>query len=131
MGWRYVAAIASLLMFGALAFRLVDEAEALRGPLMAGFVSILVLVLAMPVQKLRGESEWFRAAGSLGTSGAFMYIAWLSVDEEIKLFVKGQGTDEATSWWSIAAYGLSALIIAGVVVFLVRLGLEWYRKPRL
>ena len=131
VGWRYVAAIASLLMFGILAARVIDEVETLRAPLMAGFVSILVLVLAVPIQKPKGESEWFKAAGSLGTSGAVMYIAWLSVDEEIKLLVTGNGTDAATAWWIIVGYFVFALIVAAVIVFLAWLVLSADRKPRL
>ena len=131
MGWRYIVAIASLAVFGILAARLVDEAEPLRAPLMAGFVSILVLVLAVPVQRPRVEIEWFRAAGSLGTSGAFMYIAWLSVDEEIKALVKGQDADAATAWWIILGYCLVGLIAAYVIVFLAWLVLSSGRKPKL
>ena len=76
MGWRYVAAIASLMLFGLLAARVFDEAETLRAPLMAGVVNILGLVLAVPIEKPKGERGWLKAAGSLGTSGALMYIAW-------------------------------------------------------
>ena len=112
MGWRYVAAIASLMMFGLLAARVFDEAETLRALLMAGVVNILVLVLAVPIEKPKGERGWLKAAGSLGTSGALMYITWLSVHEEIELLVAGQGGDAATDWWIIGGYFVFSLIAA-------------------
>ena len=118
MGWRYVAAIASLVVFVALAVDGFGEVEALQSPLMALFASILVVVLAIPTKRPRGENEWFRALGSLGTALAFTGIAWLSVDEEVKTLVEGQGGDESTFDWIILAYGAFGLTVAGVVVFL-------------
>ena len=129
MGWRYVAAIASLLMFVMLAFRIIDEP--LRVSLMAGFVSILALVLAVPIQRPTGEKEWFRVAGFLGTSIAVVCTAWLSVDEEIKLLVTGQGAYTATDWWIIGAYFCFGLIAAGGIVISAWLVFAPGRKSRL
>ena len=131
IGWRYASAIASLLMFGILAARVTCEVEVLRAPLMAGFVSILVLVLAVPIQKPKGESEWFKAFGSLGTSGALMYIAWLSVEEEIELLVTGQGGDAGTFLWIIVAYFVFSFIVAGSLIRPAWLVLAPDRKPGL
>ena len=131
MGWRYVAAIASLMMFGLLAARVFDEAETLRAPLMAGVVNILVLVLAVPIEKPKGERGWLKAAGSLGTSGALMYITWLSVHEEIELLVAGQGGDVATDWWIIGGYFVFSLIAAAGIVLPAWLVLSSDRKPGL
>ena len=66
MGWRYVVAGASLLMVVLVAANLTDEAEILRTPLIIGCVSGLVLVLSVPTQMPKSESEWFKTLGSLG-----------------------------------------------------------------
>ena len=131
MGLRYVFATASLLVFVLLAFEVLGDAGALRGPLMAGFVSILVLVLAIPIQVPRGENEKFKTFGSLGTAGAFAYIAWLSVDEEIKALLKGHSADVETAWWIILGYFIVGLIGGFVIVFSRRLALSlWSSRKR-
>jgi hypothetical protein len=112
MGWRYVVAGASLLMVVLVAANLTDEAEILRTPLIIGCVSGLVLVLSVPTQMPKSESEWFKTLGSLATSGTFLYVAWLSVDDDVRSWANGQSTQAETVWWIIAAFVVFAVIAA-------------------
>ena len=60
-----------------------------------------------------------------------MYIAWLSVEEEIELLVTGQGGDAGTFWWIIVAYFVFSFIVAGGLMLPAWLVLAPDRKPGL
>jgi purine-cytosine permease-like protein len=60
----------------------------------------------------KSESEWFKTLGSLATSGTFLYVAWLSVDDDVRSWANGQSTQAETVWWIIAAFVVFAVIAA-------------------